>query len=319
MKLKALIAAFFLLACTLALPDDADAARMGGGRSFGSRPSMSRPAQQPMQRQQTPAAQAAPGVSKPGMFGGMGGLFGGLLAGTLLGSLLSGNGMGGGFMDLILIAILAFLAWKLFSRFRSQRHAAGYDNNAAGGYAQNQPFNQNQAFGQDQGQDQGQPMQRNAAESAWDRLNNAFKGAQQQMQPAQPLQPAQAATPDVPADFNVDEFLRGAKMAYTRMQKAWDERDLNDISQFATPTVMRELKEQAAEDPGPSHTEIMMVNAELVGVEPEGDNTRAQVYFDVLMRENPNQQSPENVREIWHFLRIGKNGNWKLDGIQQVE
>lgn len=297
MKIKAILAAFFLLACALYLPDDADAARMGGGRSFGSRPSMTQPAQRPMQRQ-SPAAQAAPGATKPGMFGGMGGLFGGLLAGTLLGSLLSGNGAGGGgFMDLILIAILAFIAWKLFARFKAQRQGASYDQNQAA----------SQGFGQDAQFDQS-PLRRQSQDSAWNRLNSAFGGAQQQAQESA-----------IPADFNTEEFLRGAKMAYTRMQKDWDERDLNDISQFATPTVMRELTQQAKEDPGPSHTEIMMVNAELVGVEQEGENTRAQVLFDVMMREDPSQTAPENVREIWHFLRIGKNGNWKLDGIQQVE
>ena len=81
---------------------------------------------------------------------------------------------------------------------------------------------------------------------------------------------------------------------------------------------MAELQKQLAEDPNPSHTEILMVDAQLLNVEQDGPAERAQVYFDVLMRENPNQPSPENVREIWHFMRMGKNGSWKLDGIQQV-
>ncbi len=108
-------------------------------------------------------------------------------------------------------------------------------------------------------------------------------------------------------------------MAYNRLQKSWDNRDLADISQFATPIIMENLKQQLAEDPNPSHTEIMLVNATLEGVEQDGDSQRAQVYFDVLMRENPNQSTPTSVREIWHFLRHGQNGTWKLDGIQQVD
>lgn len=297
MKFGSIIAAFFLVLACLYLPDNADAARMGGGKSFGSRPQMSRPAQTPMQRQQTPGAQAGATAARPGMFGGMGGLFGGLLAGTLLGSLLSGNGMGGGgFMDILLIGILAFLAWKLFSRFRAQRAGASQGPSV---------------FGRNNGAMQpNEPLQRNDTQPSWNNLKNLFPGATPQ---------AAAPTVDIPADFDSEEFLRGAKMAYTRMQKSWDNRDLNDIGQFATASVMRELRAQAAEDPNPSQTEIMMVNAELVGVEPEGDNLRAQVYFDVLMREDPAQPAPENAREIWHFLRIGKNGNWKLDGIQQVE
>lgn len=290
MKYGALIAAFFLLFTCFYLPDYADAARMGGGRSFGGSPRMNQPAQMPDRRQATTAA--APAAQRPGMFGGMGGMLGGLLAGTMLGSLLSGNGFGGGgggFMDIILIAILAFIGWKVFTRFRNQRAAQQEGASSA-------PFQQ--------------PMQRSDAGSMWNNLRNSLPGAT-----------PQAADPgvDIPASFNQEEFLRGAKMAYTRMQKSWDNRDLADIAQFATPAVMRELEAQARQDPGPSRTELLKVDAELVGVEPEGDNLRAQVLFDTLMREDPSQTAPENTREIWHFLRIGQNGNWKLDGIQQVQ
>lgn len=287
MKFGVVIAAFFLLFSCFYLPDYADA-RMGGGKSFGSSPRMGQPTQMPSQRQAVnPASPATP---RSGM-GGMGGMLGGFLAGSLLGSLLSGNGFGGGggsFMDILLIAILAFIGWKLFIRFRNQRMAQ--QDGAVPGQ-----FNQ--------------PAQRSDTGSIWNNLRNTVPGATPQV-----------ADPgvDIPADFNQEEFLRGAKMAYTRMQKSWDNRDLADIAHFATPAVMRELQAQAAQDPGPSRTDLLQVNAELVGVEPEGDNLRAQVLFDVLMRDGPSQANPENVREIWHFLRIGKNGNWKLDGIQQV-
>lgn len=300
MKLSAILAALMLVFASMSLPDVADAARMGGGKSFGSRPSMSQPASRPMTRQQTPATSAAQ-ASKPGMFGGMGGVMGGLLAGTLLGSLLSGNGLGGGgggFMDLILLAVVAFIGYKLFQRFRAAKQgqsAAGSGEGVFGQTASSQSPLQ-------------QPMQRtDAAPGTWNNLAGAGAATA-------------AATQDlgIPAGFDVEEFLRGAKMAYNRLQQSWDKRDLSDISQFVTPTVLRELQQQAAQDPNPSHTEVMMVNAELTGVEEEGANTRAQVYFDVLMREDPSQSAPENVREIWHFLRIGADGNWKLDGIQQV-
>ena len=167
-------------------------------------------------------------------------------------------------------------------------------------------------------------MQRNSA--GWNPAGGQPDAADNGPRRVESWRPVQGAAPaaadaqiDVPAGFNQEEFLKGAKMAYTRLQKSWDNRDLQDISQFATKSVMQELRLQAQEDPNPSNTEILMVNAELVGVEPEGDNLRAQVYFDVLMREDPAQAAPGNVREIWHFLRIGQNGNWKLDGIQQVE
>jgi predicted lipid-binding transport protein (Tim44 family) len=123
----------------------------------------------------------------------------------------------------------------------------------------------------------------------------------------------------VPADFDTDEFLRGAKAAYTRLQASWDRRDLNDIASFATEDVMRELREQAAEDPNPGRTEIMLVNASLLEVRDEGSLRRVAVYFDVLMREDQRAARPEQVREVWHFVCSTAAGDsWKLDGIQQL-
>ena len=69
MKIKAILTMLIMLggACMYALPDTADAARLGGGRSFGSRPSMSQPAQAPsaMQRQSTQQRQQAAQAQQP--------------------------------------------------------------------------------------------------------------------------------------------------------------------------------------------------------------------------------------------------------------
>ncbi|CAK7050142.1 MAG: hypothetical protein DESF_02106 [Desulfovibrio sp.] len=308
MKLSAFLTAAFFLCCSimLAMPDCAEAARMGGGRSFGSKPFMSTPAQKPAMRQDTPSAtrqpsaqaQAAPQAPRAGMFGGMGGLFGGLLAGTLIGSLLGGHGFaGGGFMDIILIGLLAFLGLKLFARFRNRQASA-----TAGGHGQHA----------DAYNDRMQGMQRETTESnGWDVLRGNSQGAAAHA----------AAGPNIPMPegFDVDEFLRGAKMAYTRLQNSWDKRDMDDISQFTSSAVQHAVREQMDADPNPSNTEILLVNAQLLGVENEGNEQFAQVFFDVLMRESPDQQAPSTVREVWHFMRPVQGGSWKLDGIQQVE
>ena len=153
------------------------------------------------------------------------------------------------------------------------------------------------------------PLQRNdTAASGWDTLsgqNNAYNSQPEVVIP-------------MPADFDAEEFLRGAKMAYNRLQAAWDSLDLNDIAQFASPAVMDAVRQQLAEETEPSKTEILLVNAQLLSVVNEDKEQRAQVYFDVLMRERPDQPTPSNVREIWHFVRELDGGTWKLDGIQQV-
>ena len=299
MKIKAILTMLIMLggACMYALPDTADAARLGGGRSFGSRPSMSQPAQAPsaMQRQSTQQRQQAAQAQQPqrkGFLGGMGGLLGGLLAGSLIGSLLFGGGFsGGGIMDILLLGILLFVGLKLFARARSkaQPAPAGAGNAPMGGM---EP-----------------PLQRNdTAASGWDTLSSQNNTYNSQPEVVIPM----------PADFDAEEFLRGAKMAYNRLQAAWDSRDLNDIAQFASPAVMDAVRQQLAEETEPSKTEILLVNAQLLSVVNEDKEQRAQVYFDVLMRERPDQPTPSNVREIWHFVRELDGGTWKLDGIQQV-
>lgn len=308
MKIGVILAALILLFGSMAIisATDCDAARLGGGRSFGSKPFMNKSAPPPAMRQQNRQQNTQPGTAagarQGGMFGGMGGLFGGLLAGTLLGSLLGGHGFGGGggFLDLILLALLAYVGWKLFSRFRQRQSQepspAGMGSGLGGLFGGNS-------------QSMNDPMRRNDVSgqgAGWGALGGSS---------------ANFADPvvNVPADFNVDEFLRGAKAAYARLQRSWDRRDLADIANFATPGVMRELEAQAKADPKPSNTEIMLINAQLENFEIDGNEERAAVYFNVLMREYANQQTPEDTREIWHFVRQGKNGEWKLDGLQQVE
>lgn len=299
MKIKAILTMLIMLggACMYALPDTADAARLGGGRSFGSRPSMSQPAQAPsaMQRQSTQQRQQAAQAQQPqrkGFLGGMGGLLGGLLAGSLIGSLLFGGGFsGGGIMDILLLGILLFVGLKLFARARNKTAPApaGAGTAPAGGM---EP-----------------PLQRSdTAATGWDSLSS--QGSTYNSQPKVVI--------PMPADFDAEEFLRGAKMAYNRLQAAWDNRDLNDIAQFASPAVMDAVRQQLAEETEPSKTEILLVNAQLLSVVNEDKEQRAQVYFDVLMRERPDQTTPSNVREIWHFVRELDGGTWKLDGIQQV-
>lgn len=281
------------------LVQDADAARFGGGRSFGSRPSMSQPAMQPQTMRPMTNQATAQNVKKPGLLGGMGGMLGGLLAGTLLGSLLFGGGFhGGGFLDILLLGLLAFLAFKFFAARRAKTAPAG-----AGGASpsmersQDTPFQATSAY-------QASPDAGAASGTGWD----AFRSTPQTVPPA----------PAVPAGFDVEEFLRGAKLAFTRLQESWDRRDLNDIAQFVGPAVLAEVKSQFSQDPNPGRTEILLVNAQLSGVREEGDEQIASVYFDALLREAPAVENTQ-VREVWHFIRpLHGNQSWKLDGIQQV-
>lgn len=311
------VGAACMAAFMLATPDDADARRMGGGRSFGGSSIMSRPAPAPrapagaampgstMNRQATSnATGAAAGAATASRFGGMGGLFGGLLAGSLLGSLFMGHGFGaggGGLLDIIIIGLIVYFGYRFLRRRRD--NAAQTERTMYSG--QDSPYS-NPTFGNTAGPASG-------TGSAWDNLRSggtAAAAARNFDEPQSDL---------IPADFDQEEFLRGAKMAYVRMQESWDKRDLDDIAQFATPAVLDVLKQQMADEPLPTTTELLLVNASLMEVKNEDGKQRAAVFFDVLMREDPNAAQPEQVREVWHFVRpLNTDESWKLDGIQQV-
>ena len=283
---------------------EADAKRFGGGRSFGSKPMFSKSFSKPVPKaplNQNKSALNTPQTQRRGLFGGMGGMFGGLLAGTLLGSLLFGGGFGGiGFFDILLLVGGFFLIRKLFRARQTQQQSAyqgsGYSNYNQQQYTQEEDYSS---------------MQRQA-QDAWANLRSTPAGGSQ----------AQETQPDVsvPAGFDSDEFLEGAKVVFNRLQQSWDARDLDDIKQFTTQEVYEAIKQQAEDDPQPSRTEILMANARLLEVKDEAEGILATVYFDVLMRESKTAQHPEQVREVWHFLKAKKDDSmWLLDGIQQLE
>ncbi|AMD92534.1 Tim44 domain-containing protein [Desulfomicrobium orale] len=261
----------------LTLPDSAEAKRLGGGRSFGSKPAYSQKYQKSSPQQ--PNQQGAPQAAPTGGRGPFGGLLGGLLAGGLLGSLLFGGAFSGiGLLDILLIGGGLFL---LFRFLRSRQTAL----ETPGGF---QPSRERQ--------------------SSWDALRSA------------PGSSAPRHASAVPAGFDTEEFLRGAKTAYTRMQDAWDRRDLEDLRQFTSPEVLAEIQTQAEEDPAPGNTEILLLEAQLLEVKCVGNQTVATVFFDAMLREDSPAAPAQQVREVWHFSRYetGGNSHWVVEGIQQM-
>ncbi len=289
MRTKTFLATFLFVASLffVAIHDAHAAKRFGGGRSFGSKPAMQRSTTAPQQQQPGVTQNAA--ATKTSKKSGMAGIFGGLLAGTLLGSLLFGDGDGGGIFNILIMGLLLFLAYKLFMRMRGRSTQAapspyGQPQTASGPSAQQMQYQDTQAQG------------------GW----------------GSALQGGAPAPSHIPAGFQVEEFIEGAKMAFSRLQSSWDKRDLDDIALFTSPSVLEEVKKQLAEDDTPSKTDVLLNNARLLSVTTENNEETATVFFDVILRESQATDTTQ-VREIWHFVRPVGGGNWKLDGIQQVE
>ena len=107
-----------------------EAARWGGGKSVGSRPSYQRSAPAPSTSPTSPQMGPGPAASPqmPGAASGMGrwgGMLGGLVAGSLIGSLLFGGGLhGAGGIGLLDIALIGGGLFLLMRVLRARRMAA---------------------------------------------------------------------------------------------------------------------------------------------------------------------------------------------------
>jgi predicted lipid-binding transport protein (Tim44 family) len=294
------------LLLSLAGLSDADAKRFGGGRSFGGCSSYSAPYQRPAipprrsasQQQSSAQNQAA----RQGMAnrGGLMGMLGGLALGGLLGSLFFGGAFENfNFMDILVFGGIAFLLYKLFAAKAGTAQRPAY-NRTANNYEEPQPvqgnpagFNTDVLFNKGKNHSAGQNFQE----------DGGFK-----------------TTTAVPEGFDQQAFLRGAKIAFTTLQKAWDDRDLAEIRGLSTDKVFAEIQEQLKTSATENHTDILKLDAELLEVREIGAELEAVVLFDTIMREDINAQT-EQVREVWHFVKpkISIQPKWLLDGIQQLE
>jgi predicted lipid-binding transport protein (Tim44 family) len=217
-------------------------------------------------------------------------MLGGLLMGGLIGSLLFGgmHSWGGpGLLDILVFGGLLFFLFRFLKARRMAAQEAGQASFSTG----------------------------LGSQETWGSANSGY-GTVQAM-----TMPAEAEEVKIPKDFDQEDFMKGAKAVYTRLQSSWDKRDLEDIRYFTSKDVWEEINRQAQEDPGPSKTEILRVNARLLEVASSNSHTVASVLFDVMMRESQEQDMAKEVREIWHFSKDDKDPKslWVLEGIQQVE
>ncbi len=267
----------------------AEAKRMGGGGSFGkSSPSYSRqaPAQSPGQSAATsrPGQAAAPAPASPWR-----GILGGALLGLGLGALLSHFGLGGELASIIgtalMIGLLAFAAIMLF-RLMSRKTAGQQPSPVYAG-----------------------PMEKSAIPEVGSNLGSAN----------QPVNWQSGSAPAIPADFDTAGFLRHAKTNFLRMQAAWDKADAQDIREFTTPEMFAELKMQLTErGTSANHTDVVTLDAEMLGVETVADEHLASVRFSGMVKEDTHAQ-PEAFNEIWVLSKpVTGNSGWLLAGIQQA-
>lgn len=294
---------------------DAEAQRrLGGGKTFGRQSQqlqqqrqMTPPQQSPQQA--APAQQANPAAATAGGAAATTraaspwrGALMGLAAGLGIAALASWLGFGETLAAILTVVLLglaiALVIGFVLRRLRGPQPAYG----TAGAPAREQPIGY---------EAQPAPIARTAVEPTTaarpgSAMDEFMRGAAAAPQPW-----------GVPAGFDAEGFLANAKSYYGKLQAAWDKGDLDELAEFTTNEMFTALThELRARGGGTSRTEILALDAALLGIETSATDHLASVRFTGTLRVDG---EAEQVDEVWNLVKPvdGKTG-WLLAGIQQL-
>ena len=292
--MKRKIISLFALVLTLGISisaQDAEAKRLGGSKSSGiTRDSgiMKRQAIPP--KPAAPAQNAAPTPATPqpaasGMSRWLGPLAG-LAAGIGIASLLSHFGMGEGMSSIIMMLLIGGAVFFII-RMLMRRNAP-----------------------------QAEPMQYAGAGNA------PVRQAPTKFETTAPLGGSAAAAANeasVPDGFDVEGFLRQAKLNFVRLQAANDAGNMEDIRAFTTPEMFAEVQlEYQERGKAAQQTDVVQLNADLLDLSTEASRQIASVRFHGSLRETANA-APAAFDEVWHLIRpADASSGWVIAGIQQI-
>jgi predicted lipid-binding transport protein (Tim44 family) len=308
-----------VLALTLLLSGvEADAAkRLGGGKSLG---------RQSSNVSQREAAPVAPGVvptqnaTSPAYAGPpvaptrrpWGGMLGGLAAGLGLAWLVNSMGLGEAFGQLVLWVLIAVGVMLLIGALKRSRRAAALPRAGAhfafegAGNVQlgTAPAYRPENVGNDAS---ARPFERTNLQA----LEDSGAGAA-------------GAAWSVPAGFDTAGFLQAAKANFINLQAAWDRSDIGALRAMMTDSMLSEIRTQLAEREAhagsePNTTEVVMIEARLLGIEELADEYLSSVEFSGMIREEPSA-GPSPFREVWNMskTKIGGSG-WLVAGVQALQ
>lgn len=294
---------------------DAEAARVGKGSNSGRQSSnvtsqkAAQPAAASSATQKTAAAPAAAGAAS-GASKWLGPLAG-IAAGLGIAALLSHFGLAGAFGDMLVMALIAgvviFGVMFILRRMRGPQPAAQGAGNASNGA----PFGGNMS-------NPSNGMMRESIEPAAQAPVTLPASATGSMSAAG--FGSDAPAPDqnwfIPVDFDTQRFLSEAKKQFISIQKVWDSGNIAEMRTFLTDDLMKELQAQLTGRIEENHTEVVLLNAELLGIEKVSDGHLASVRFSGMLREQAGAEA-FRFEEVWNLFKP-EQGGWLLAGIQQV-
>jgi predicted lipid-binding transport protein (Tim44 family) len=324
-----------MLAGVMALGSlNAEAARrMGGGKSIGQQSSQVTKRDAAPQTPAAPAQNAAPAnAAKPAAAPAAaapkrpwGAMLGGLAAGLGLAWLASSLGMGEAFGNILMalligVAVIAVIGMVMRARRGGAAQAGGLAYQGAGASADN-PATYKQYSPNNVGND--------ASARPWESQNTRFDGSAASQSTGSMIGSgigsglSGSQTWGIPAGFDVDSFITAAKRNFVTLQDAWDRSDISALRSLMTDAMVVEIRNQLAEReaqfPGqPNKTEVVMLDAQLLGIEEQTDAYMASVEFNGMIREDA-ASGPSPFREVWNMTKSKQGGGWLVAGVQALQ
>ncbi len=273
---------------------DAEAKRMGGGKSFGMQRQATPPAKAPAAPTAAPATAAAGGAAASTGRSWMGPIAG-LAAGIGLMALASHLGFGEGLANMLMIGLLIAAAVAVFGFIMRKRAMAQQGSSGGLAYAA--------AGASRQSTPAAQVFRTPITPGGGSMIGSAVGGG---------------VASSIPADFDVAAFERNAKVNFIRLQAANDAGNLDDIRAFTTPEMFAELQMDLSDrGAATQHTDVVQINAEVLEVEEGPALYVVSVRFTGETRDS-GAELTESFDEIWHLSKPRHaNGGWLLAGIQQ--
>jgi predicted lipid-binding transport protein (Tim44 family) len=324
-----------MLAGVMALGSlNAEAARrMGGGKSIGQQSNQVTKRDAAPQTPAAPAQNAAPAnAAKPAAAPAAaapkrpwGAMLGGLAAGLGLAWLASSLGMGEAFGNILMalligVAVIAVIGMVMRARRGGAAQTGGLAYQGAGASADN-PVSYKQYSPNNVGND--------ASARPWEGQNTRFDGSAASQSTGSMIGSgigsglSGSQTWGIPAGFDVDSFITAAKRNFVTLQDAWDRSDISALRSMMTDAMVVEIRNQLAEReaqfPGqPNKTEVVMLEAQLLGIEEQADAYMASVEFNGMIREDA-ASGPSPFREVWNMTKSKQGGGWLVAGVQALQ
>jgi len=255
---------------------------------------------------------------------GLGTAISGVAAGLGLAWLASTLGFGDTAASLLLMALIAGAVLAAVGLLRRRRvagtsglvyQAAGSGNHSGSGDTQLDPITPLGYNSKNVGNDaSARPWEQHPAmpEQAADPMTNPVFGS----------------TPSwgVPDGFDTVGFLKASKANFVSLQAAWDRSDIAALRAMMTDGMLEQIKVQLAEREQiqgeaetANQTDVVMLEARLLGLEEIGPGYLASVEFSGLIREDASA-GPNPFREVWNITRAKSGpGGWLVAGVQALQ